>query len=522
MKKIWSLYTVIMILIGLISINSCSLDEKIKDEFTPEVLTKDTNLLINLIAPPLAQLRGLWLRENFWGMQEATSDELFFPTRGTDWLDGNVWQDNYLHKWKTSHRDVVATWNTLNAALSASNTALASLAVESPSDSKQLLGYRGQVLFLRSFYEYCLYDLYRVYFSRDPFKSDYSLPPEILKGDEGFYRLVSIVKSLLPKITTREDAGYGIPCRDAALMLLSKLYLNKEVYIGVPGYDSCKIYVDELINTGHYGLANNYFNMFSVDNFSNYKKPDDEAIFVAVFDDGDNYGLDNRVVWATPTLHYNQTLSGKYPQGTFWNGCVSPEMFLQQTFVQGSDTALDIRWKDESSRSTLAINLGFIYGQQYDINHKPILTRNANIPLVYTFDCPLKGAAERQGVRVIKYAPRVTPVNVERTANDFVIWRYADALLMKAECLVRANNDVAGAPDISAGSADEMLSKLLVERGAELYWEGHRRQDQIRFKTFLLQKTSKDFISPATAILLPIPQNAIDVMGGLLKQNQGY
>lgn len=524
-----------MILIGIVAINSCSLDEEIKDEFTPDILSQDTNLSINLMAPPLAQLRGLWLRENFWGMQEATSDELCFPTRGTDWLDGNLWQDNYLHNWKPTHRDVIATWNTLNTALSAANTSIASLAAESPTDSKKLIGSRGQVLFLRSFYEYCLYDLYRVYFTRDPFNSDYSQPPTVLKGEAAFYRLVTIAKDILPKITTREEADYGLPNRDAALMLLAKLYLNKEIYTGVSGYDSCLIYLDELINTGHYSLANNYFNMFGVENFKNYKKADDEAIFVSVFDDGDNYGLDNRVVWITPTLHYNQTLSGNYPSATFWNGCMVPEQFLQQSFVNGSDTATDVRWKDESTLSTLAINLGFLYGQQYNINGDSIFNRDKVTPLNFTFECPLEGAKENQGVRVVKYAPRVVPINVQRTANDYIIWRYADALLMKAECLVRANNDIAGAltiineirtkrnaPSITASSTEELLTKLLNERGAELCWEGHRRQDQIRFGTFLLPKTNKDFTSPSRALLMPIPQNAIDVMDGLLQQNLDY
>jgi len=45
----------------------------------------------------------------------------------------------------------------------------------------------------------------------------------------------------------------------------------------------------------------------------------------------------------------------------------------------------------------------------------------------------------------------------------------------------------------------------------------------IRFGTFLEPKTSKDFISPETAILLPVPQVAIDgTPGGVLKQNPGY
>ena len=63
---------------------------------------------------------------------------------------------------------------------------------------------------------------------------------------------------------------------------------------------------------------------------------------------------------------------------------------------------------------------------------------------------------------------------------------------------------------------------ILGERGRELYWEGHRRQDQIRFGTFLGPKTNKPDYSPETAILLPIPQDAIDGLQGILTQNPGY
>jgi starch-binding outer membrane protein, SusD/RagB family len=214
---------------------------------------------------------------------------------------------------------------------------------------------------------------------------------------------------------------------------------------------------------------------------------------------------------------------------------MAPEMFLQGSFVEGSDTASDVRWRDKSTLSTLAINLGFIYGQQYDISGDSLFNRDDKTPLSFTFECPLEGAAENQGVRVVKYAPRVTPINVQRTANDFIIWRYAESLLMKAECLARTGSDYTvalnlvntlrvkrNAPEISASSSSDLLTKILTERGAELYWEGHRRQDQIRFGTFLLSKTNKDYTSPETAILLPIPQNAIDVMAGALIQNPGY
>jgi len=517
---------------------SCTLDEEILDEYTAEVLQSDPDLLPNLLAPPLASLRQLWWRQSFWGLQEATSDELCFPTRGNDWLDGGVWQDDYLLAWTPTHRDVVDTWNTLNSALSDANTALLNLGEESPDDQGTLVTGRAQAKFLRAFYEYCLYDLYRVYPVRDPFNLDFLIQPDYYRDEAAFYRLVTIVKEQLPYMKKRdfvagEDASYlqalyGEPTRDAGLMLLAKLYLNKEVYIGIPGWDSCQIYLDELIATGNYGLAEDYFSMFSVNNGNKFKADDDEGIFVSVFDDAENYGGEGNVMWVRPVFHYNQDFGGT--QTDNWNGCMAPDGYLQEDWISGTDTATDMRWKDDRVYSNMAVMLGFNYGQQYDARTGDSLSVRGGGPLYFTFECPLEGALENQGVRVLKYPPRFPPVNIGRTANDFLIWRYADAILMKAECLARTEsmtdaenlvNDLRtmrNAPSISG----LVLEDILAERGRELYWEGHRRQDMIRFGTFLSPKTNKPEASPARAILMPVPQSAIDGSEGTLSQNPGY
>jgi len=64
----------------------------------------------------------------------------------------------------------------------------------------------------------------------------------------------------------------------------------------------------------------------------------------------------------------------------------------------------------------------------------------------------------------------------------------------------------------------------LRERGFELYWEGLRRTDQIRFGTYedsWTEKTNSD----VNKRLFPIPQSAIDGAsnaGDFLTQNPGY
>ncbi|MBN1951303.1 MAG: RagB/SusD family nutrient uptake outer membrane protein [Bacteroidales bacterium] len=531
-----------MILILGLFVPSCSLEEEILDELTEEVVTSDPALLPNLLAPPLGQLRGLWLRENVWGLQETTSDECMFPTRGTDWRDNGVWEQNYFHTWRPNQRDVNATWDALNTGISSANTALFNLGEESADDGEFLWVYRAQAKFLRAFYEYMLLDLYGTYPVRDPFNLDFSIAPDIMNRTEGFYRLVSLMKQILPDMKLREaDAEtpdykigkYGEPTRDAGLMMLAKLYLNKEVYTGISGWDSCMIYLDELIESGNYGLAQDYYAMFDVDNNTRYKQADDEAIFVAVLDDGDNYGLDNRVVWVQPHFHYNQTFGGTRTAADTWNGGCVTEDYLNDVWVNGTDTSWggDVRWRDDRHYDAMGVYVGFNYGQQYDaISGDSLFDRSGN-PLYFTFECPFEDATEYNGVRALKYPPREDPVNVQRTPNDFIIWRYADALLMKAECLVRKGNaadaltivndirSIRNAPEL--GSLE--LMDILDERGRELYWEGHRRQDQIRFGTFLDPKSNKPEASPETAKLLPIPQDAIDGMpGGVLVQNPGY
>jgi hypothetical protein len=64
------------------------------------------------------------------------------------------------------------------------------------------------------------------------------------------------------------------------------------------------------------------------------------------------------------------------------------------------------------------------------------------------------------------------------------------------------------------------LNNILAERGRELAWEYHRRQDLIRFGRFTDARQFKD-VSPATRNLFPIPQTQIS-LNPKLKQNPGY
>lgn len=145
---------------------------------------------------------------------------------------------------------------------------------------------------------------------------------------------------------------------------------------------------------------------------------------------------------------------------------------------------------------------------------------------VANFDNP--GADPNAGIRNQKFWPAL-PANSGGASNDFPIYRYADILLMKAECLVRTNNAATAKPLIDAVRVRAGLSGLATnptltdvynERGFELTWEGHCRQDMIRFGTF----TQAHGLAPEVDAhwqLFPIPTAALNTNPNLV-QNSGY
>jgi hypothetical protein len=101
-------------------------------------------------------------------------------------------------------------------------------------------------------------------------------------------------------------------------------------------------------------------------------------------------------------------------------------------------------------------------------------------------------------------------------------------MLMKAEALLRTDQagpaliivneirEARGASTLNSLTLDE----LLAERGRELWWEGYRRQDLIRFGKFLDAWHEKP-ATDATKLLYPIPNVALAANPNL-QQNPGY
>jgi hypothetical protein len=264
-------------------------------------------------------------------------------------------------------------------------------------------------------------------------------------------------------------------------------------------------YASAVIADG-YALNANYFDNFKATG------PSTEVILTST-----QGSPQNRVYM---TLHYNQNPSG-------WNG------FATLADFYGKFDAADKRKGIPAGQipglafgtKFSGIGLGFLAGQQKDDTGANITDTRTGLPLQFSADVPLSGAATNKGIRVMKYHPAFY--------DKYVLIRFAEVYLNMVEAKVRGGTDASSSTtalqDINAlrairGAAPltaVTIADVLDERGRELYWEGLRRIDLIRFQKFNDQWSEKGENKDSFRVLYTIPQLAVDTNPNL-KQNPGY
>ena len=124
--------------------------------------------------------------------------------------------------------------------------------------------YAAEARFCRALAYYSLMDL----FGRPPFitESDYSLAPAQLSRAELFNWIESELIAIYDALPMKAD--YGHAGKAAVDALLSRMYLNAEVYTGTERYTDCITRCNNVINAG-YSLADNYAELFMADNGEN-------------------------------------------------------------------------------------------------------------------------------------------------------------------------------------------------------------------------------------------------------------
>ena len=448
-----------------------------------------------LLSSVYRQMQHFTAQENVLALMEQPSDEMIGPTRGTDWGDNGIWRLLNNHFWDPTHLFILNAWNDMHGAAFTANQVLAS----NPTAIQA-----AEARYLRAFHTFLLLDLY----GQVPFREvdeGVDVDPTVLTRVGAWEFAMEDLALALPDLP---DGGPGVsperPHKSSAQILMAKLLLNKAVYVtevteegvGAFNFEAADMnqviaLVDEITAAG-YMLEPDYFTNFSA-------TPTSEIMFTT------QSGIGSAESRFRMTMHYNQPFSGG------WNGFATYADFYA-LFEED-----DIR---RGGTPTDGLGFGFLEGQQFGEDGEPLLDRPGN-PLVFTPEITLAGNNERTGIRVLKYHPS--------DFGNLVFFRYADAYLMKIEAILRGGTPTGESAQAmldnlrsvrGVDSVPATLDEILDERGRELYWEGWRRQDQIRFGTFNNTWVEKEN-TEAFRVLFPIPQQAVDSNPNLV-QNPGY
>ncbi|MCF8372112.1 MAG: RagB/SusD family nutrient uptake outer membrane protein [Bacteroidales bacterium] len=483
MKNIFRLLLVTVIL------SSCTnLDEEFYDKIPGDQYPENALQIALEAAPMYRPLQDFIDNGGWWFCQEVTSDEMTCPTRSTDWDDAGKWRALHQHTWTNTTEAIAAMWGRFYEGIGKIN-----LLLEKYQDAPQtpdLLAIQAQLRIMRAYYYYLLIDNY----GDVPYVTLFALAEENPMKDDRAVIFDNIVQEIEDNIgNLKSSTSKTSVTRGMAFSVLSKLYLNAEVYSGTPRWEDAQRVCDSIIDMGVYSLESNPLAPFVTENSSS-----PENIFTIPYD-RDTYKGNNLHM---RTLHYAHNLTFDMTVGP-WNGfCVMENHFNTYDLT-------DLRRE------------GFLVGPQYTSSGAVLMDNTAGSPVVLTPNIPALTMDATYTLQEIRMSgARISKFEIamgasDNLSNDFPLFRYADILLMKAETQIRlgGNGDDlinlirnrAGLSSISSATLDDLLE----ERGREMFWEAHRRQDLIRFGKFNNAWWEKA-ASTSDRKTFPIPQWVID------------
>lgn len=389
--------------------------------------------------------------------------------------------------------------------------------------------YAAEARFCRALAYYSLMDL----FGRPPFitEDNYSLNPSQLSRADLFNWIESELLAIYDALPAQPT--YGRAGKAAVDALLSRMYLNAEVYTGTQRYTDCITRCNNVINAG-YSLADNYAELFMADNGENANAS--REIIFPIMADGEttqSYGIGAIILG---TRGSSQGAESGISGG--WAGFRGTGNLVRVFDFPGNDEST---WTADN----ILDKRGIFYSDGKSID---ITTSNL------TFDT--------QGWSVFKFTNLDSNGNPGKNATfpdtDFPLFRLGEIYLNYAEAVARGGQG--GSLETAAGYINELRARgygdqshnidanwltatatvggtstsvqygnLLNERQREMYFECTRRTDLIRFGLF----TSSNYLwvekggTPSGVgvdshfSLYPIPTTDLSVNSNLT-QNEGY
>lgn len=357
------------------------------------------------------------------------------------------------------------------------NIVLANLDVVDDANTKA--AFEGEAKFVRA---YAYFNLVRLF--GDIPLIDRVISP--LETDVQFTRvpktsIYELIESDLTTAVASLDNTYKTRASKAAAQaLLAKVYLTEGKYL--PAQTLC----EDVINTPQYGLMDNFNDIF-------YSEGNKEVIFAIGY-------------VAAPTSD-SQNFSSEWMNGV---GRTSGVNYV----TDDAKAAISAAGGDRT---------------QYSFRTDPFQTTQTQVAKYFP-----NGDSGGANGRTFASDPTTA-------GNDWIVLRYADVLLMHVEAIMAGGNETSNAAALasfqkiqdrafpeSAPNTKSSVTKdeLLLERRCELAFEDQRLFDLIRFgkaeSVLSAHSAATGGSYSSSDLLLPIPQNEINLSNGLMSQNPGY
>lgn len=512
----------------LLILGACTgLDIQPTDRVTPEVLFKDESAYRAFIARVYAGLAvtgqsgpagnadissldegfSNYLRQ-YWQLQELTTEEAVIG-----WGDEGL-PALHEHSWTSANQFVRAMYYRIFFQVSMANEFLRETSDEkldgrgvSTATRNDIKAYRAEARFLRALSYWHGLDL----IGNIPFYTEDSgfgsAPPT--QGDRRtiFDFVENELKAIENDMLAPGQNDYGRADRAALWMLQAKLYLNAQVYTGSDRYTDCVTACKKVIDSGLYNLEDNWRNLFKTDNHLSR-----EIIFAIPFD-----GLSTQT-WGGMTYLVHAPVGGT---------------------MKGADYGINGGWFGLRATSALVDLFPEATGIIDERANFYTSGQNKEIASISNF---ADGFAVQKFTNLSSNGDPGS--DLDHPDTDFPMFRLADAYLMYAEAVLRGGSggDIGTALNYvnairtrayngDAGNLtanDLNLDFVLNERARELYWEGHRRTDLVRYNLFTENGiwpwkggVQAGKTTDAYRNIFPIPTSEV-LANKNLSQNPGY
>lgn len=453
-------------------------------------------------------------------LQEASTDEAIIR-----WSDAGV-PDFHNMSWTPSNTFTNAYYNRLGQQIAFANSFIDN--AQALASDPEVAYYIAEARFIRAYAYYNVIDA----FGKAPLitSSKADLKPTQNSRAELFNFVESELKDLETKLKAARTNEYGRVDAVAAQALLARLYLNAKVYIGVDKYTDCITYAKKVIASSYRlntidanGNGTAYDELFLADNNKNGAQ--NEFIFLASFDglNTKTYGGTAFIMHAATGGNMNATALGL---NGGWGGITVTKEFVNKFEASTRNGNNEpTAWNDKRA-------MFHTDGQTFESTD-------------YVKDFTKGGYAVTKFKNITSTGVAGKDPAKDFPDTDLPLIRLAEVYLTYAEAVLRggAGGDRAtalgyinqlrtrayGSAAGNIADADLTLDFILDERARELYWEGLRRTDLIRYGKFTNASYLWSFKGGAASgvavpdyrNLYPIPSDA-RAANENLSQNTGY